>query len=255
MFTDLGYQPRYLAYVYYAPDDPHVTNPSQPGYVGSNASNGSFNSSNGGGGGGGGGGDAGAAALADMQSALASGALGKVAGPGATQTITPAGSSKSITYDASGNSTLSNFSVSPPGTQAPVDQFNISAASPTGPTTVYPPGEQAPLEEFQVNSVDGSQPSPAAFALSAAMGMPDTTSSDDQNKNRTYADNSAMGMGGSDIFALNAKGAPIPGGGTQPGAFGQGQGAYDAQGNIPLPGGGHTVNGMIPNAAPVASGQ
>ncbi|HZP25627.1 MAG TPA: hypothetical protein VFB90_01120 [Dehalococcoidia bacterium] len=39
------YEPRYIAHVYYAPDDPHVTNPSQPGYVGSNAPGGGYSGS------------------------------------------------------------------------------------------------------------------------------------------------------------------------------------------------------------------
>jgi len=53
----------------------------------------------------------------------------------------------------------------------------------------------------------------------------------------------------SDFFNLNKPGSPTPGGGKQPGAFGPGQaaglGAYTPEGNIPLYGGGSTVNGMV----------
>ena len=165
------YQPRYIASVYYAPDDPHVTNPSQPGYVGSNTGNGGYSGS----GGGGGGGNSGST-LSDILKLNAPGA--PIPG-GGTQpgTFGPGGSSgQQGAYDPLGNIKLDNGSstvngqvpslfLSPAGQQAPVDQWNADMS--TG--QLYPPGTAAPAEGFQLSS---NVLGPTALAMSALMAAP-----------------------------------------------------------------------------------
>lgn len=228
---------------YYAPDDPHVTNPSQPGYVGPS----------------GGGGDD-IAKLNAPGAPIPGGGVqpgpfgpGQAAGGGA---YTPSGDIPLYGGGSTVNGMVPpSLTLSPVGHQAPVEHFNVDT---TPPYTVYPPGTPAPSEGTQLSSQDLT---PAAMAFSA-MTMPSMGSTDD-NKRRDYglSENVVPGAGGEDIQALNAKGAAVPGGGVQPGTYGpngtSGQmGAYGATGQVPAPAktsndfiyGGPTV-GWIPMAS------